>query len=96
MNSRRIAERRALSWMRAVCEMFWDQCKLGLFMYGMFEDKNGDFRGVVCVHLAVLMSVAHFDLTLTEQVRHHSDTAQGRSQHPALPGHEGVGPGLPW
>ena len=35
--------------MRAVCEMFWDQCKLALFMYGMFEDKQGEFRGVVCV-----------------------------------------------
>ncbi|KAI0710651.1 hypothetical protein C8Q76DRAFT_798195 [Earliella scabrosa] len=42
-----IAERRALAWMRAVCEMFWDQCKLALFMYGMFEDKQGEFRGVV-------------------------------------------------
>ncbi|KAI0701579.1 hypothetical protein C8Q76DRAFT_802566 [Earliella scabrosa] len=42
-----IAERRALSWMRAVCEMFWDQCKVALFMYGLFEDKEGEFRGVV-------------------------------------------------
>ncbi|KAI1783691.1 hypothetical protein LXA43DRAFT_1067395 [Ganoderma leucocontextum] len=42
-----LAEKRAPSWMRSVANLFWTQCNMPIFMYGMYKDKDG------AVHAAV-------------------------------------------
>lgn len=48
-----MAEKRGLAWMRSVGNMFWTQCGMALFMYGMFKDSNGKLRATVCVPFAL-------------------------------------------
>lgn len=42
---RRMAERRAVSWMKAVTLMFWLQCRMPIFIYGCFEDTHAQLQG---------------------------------------------------
>ncbi|KAI1784146.1 hypothetical protein LXA43DRAFT_1067020 [Ganoderma leucocontextum] len=42
-----MAEKRTASWMRAVANMFWTQCGMPVFIYGMFKDTNGKLRATV-------------------------------------------------
>lgn len=42
-----IASKRAASWMRAVCELFQQQCGMPLFMYGMYKTEEGKMQAVV-------------------------------------------------
>ncbi|KAI1786440.1 hypothetical protein LXA43DRAFT_1065080 [Ganoderma leucocontextum] len=42
-----LAEKRAPSWMRSVANLFWTQCNMPIFIYGMYKDKDG------AVHAAV-------------------------------------------
>ncbi|KAI1796327.1 hypothetical protein LXA43DRAFT_1057650 [Ganoderma leucocontextum] len=42
-----MAEKRSASWMRAVASMFWTQCGMPVFIYGMFKDTTGKLRATV-------------------------------------------------
>ena len=45
----RLAEKRGPSWMRASAELLWTQCKMPVFIYGMYEDSNGELHATVYV-----------------------------------------------
>ena len=42
-----LAEKRSPTWMRSVSHLFWTQCNMALFMYGMYRDKDGVLHAVV-------------------------------------------------
>nr|VWP01974.1 3-isopropylmalate dehydrogenase (3-IPM-DH) (IMDH) (EC (Beta-IPM dehydrogenase) [Ganoderma boninense] len=42
-----MAEKRGPAWMRSVGSMFWTQCGMPVFIYGMFKDTNGRLRATV-------------------------------------------------
>ena len=44
-----MAEKRSGTWMRSVANMFWTQCGMPVFIYGMFKDTNRKLRATVCV-----------------------------------------------
>ena len=55
--------------MRAVGNMFWSQCGMPVFIYGMFKDTNGKLRATVYVihftiHKTVIFNILHsYDTT---------------------------------
>ena len=42
-----LAEKRSPTWMRSVSHLFWTQCNMALFMYGMYRDKDSVLHAVV-------------------------------------------------
>lgn len=44
-----MAEKRSGTWMRSVANMFWTQCGMPVFIYGMFKDTNGRLRATVYI-----------------------------------------------
>ena len=42
-----LATKRAPGWMRSVIHLFWTQCNMALFMYGMYKDKDGVLHAAV-------------------------------------------------
>nr|VWO98097.1 Zn(2)-C6 fungal-type domain-containing protein [Ganoderma boninense] len=42
-----MAERRGGVWMRSVANMFWEQCGMPIFVYGMFKGTDGKLRAMV-------------------------------------------------
>ncbi|KAI1790342.1 hypothetical protein LXA43DRAFT_1062149 [Ganoderma leucocontextum] len=42
-----LAEKRGPLWMRAVADLFWSQCKMPVFIYGMYEDSKGELHATV-------------------------------------------------
>ncbi|RPD52134.1 hypothetical protein L227DRAFT_618066 [Lentinus tigrinus ALCF2SS1-6] len=40
----RMAARRALGWMRSTCKMYWEQCGMALFLYGVWPDEDGELN----------------------------------------------------
>ena len=44
-----IAQKRAPKWLRSVTHLFWHQCKMPVFIYGMYKDQNGDLHAAVYV-----------------------------------------------
>ena len=40
-----MAECRAISWMKAVTLLFWQQCRMPIFIYGCFEDTKAQLQG---------------------------------------------------
>ncbi len=79
----RISERRALAWMAAVCKLFWDQCKMALFMYGFFEDTKGELCRAVYVFCN--SSLVYGAYQVVSQLRYLSAHAQRRSDNSLLP-----------
>nr|VWP02017.1 Aspartic proteinase [Ganoderma boninense] len=42
-----LAEKRGPTWMRAVAELFWHNCGMPIFIYGMYEDSHGNLHASV-------------------------------------------------
>ncbi|PIL28432.1 hypothetical protein GSI_08466 [Ganoderma sinense ZZ0214-1] len=42
-----IAQKRAPKWLRSVTHLFWHQCNMPIFIYGMYKDKDGDLHAAV-------------------------------------------------
>ncbi|RDX50610.1 hypothetical protein OH76DRAFT_1417680 [Lentinus brumalis] len=42
----RMAERRAIGWMRSDIKMYWEQCGMIMIMYGLFPDEAGDLCSI--------------------------------------------------
>ncbi|PIL25436.1 hypothetical protein GSI_13326 [Ganoderma sinense ZZ0214-1] len=42
-----MAEKRSGPWFRSVASMFWVQCGMPVFIYGMFKDTNGKLRATM-------------------------------------------------
>nr|VWO97769.1 Zn(2)-C6 fungal-type domain-containing protein [Ganoderma boninense] len=40
-----MAERRSVAWMKAVTLLFWQQCRMPIFIYGCFEDTKAELQG---------------------------------------------------
>ena len=45
-----MAERRSGAWFRGVANLFWLQCGMPVFIYGMFKDTNGKLRAMLRTH----------------------------------------------
>ncbi|PIL25595.1 hypothetical protein GSI_11343 [Ganoderma sinense ZZ0214-1] len=46
-----IAQKRAPKWLRSVTHLFWHQCNMLIFIYGMYKDQDGDLHAAVDVTL---------------------------------------------
>ena len=45
--------------MRASAELLWTQCKMAVFIYGMYEDSNGELHATVYVYEHHRIHVLH-------------------------------------
>lgn len=43
---RRMAEKRAIPWMRTVCDIFWKQCNMPILIYGIFKGSDDIYHGI--------------------------------------------------